>query len=105
MPIVRSDWPAASQTRPYGIRRRGGDCVKPTRNGALAYLIAITVIVLDQLTKHWVLETLHLPFRGTVDVLGPLRLTFVQNEGVSFGLFRGEEAWIRWALAAFSLVV
>jgi len=52
-----------------------------------------------------VLDVFQLPDRGRVQVLGPFHLSFVQNEGVSFGLFRGEAEWIRWALCAFSLAV
>ena len=48
-------------------------------------------MALDQLSKYWVLDVVGLPDIGTADLLGPIRLTFVQNPGVSFGFFRGEE--------------
>ncbi len=76
-----------------------------SRPGWIAYLLAVSVIVLDQATKFWVMEVFGLADRGRAEVAGPFQLTFVQNEGVSFGLFRGEAEWIRWALCAFSLVV
>ncbi|HZZ34164.1 MAG TPA: signal peptidase II [Caulobacteraceae bacterium] len=76
-----------------------------TRAGVFAYLLAVSIIVLDQLSKHWVLDVFRLPERGTVDVAGPFRLTFVPNVGVSFGFFGDGAEWVRWALSAFSLAV
>ena len=40
---------------------------------------------------------------GVVVVPGLLKFSFVQNQGVSFGLFGGGEA--RWLLSVFSIVV
>lgn len=76
-----------------------------TRHGRIAYLLAAAVIVVDQLTKYWVLHSLHLQDRGSIEVLGPLHFSMVWNTGVSFGLFRADMEWMRWALAAFSLGV
>jgi signal peptidase II len=41
----------------------------------------------------------------SIPVFGPLNLSMVWNQGVSFGLFRGEADWVRWVLVAFSLGV
>jgi signal peptidase II len=76
-----------------------------TRLGAAAYGLAALVIVLDQVSKHWILEILQLPYRGTVPVAGPFHLTMVWNRGVSFGLLRADQDLTRWALAAFSVIV
>lgn len=76
----------------------------PSR-AALAYGIGLGVLVVDQLSKLWILHGLKLPDLGSMPVFGPLKLTMVWNQGVSFGLFRGEADWVRWALCAFSLVV
>jgi signal peptidase II len=53
-------------------------------------LVAVAVIVLDQLSKAWILRVLG-PDEGTsIQLLGSwLSLTFVKNNGVAFGLFRG----------------
>ncbi len=73
-----------------------------------AYGLALVVIILDQLTKLWFLEAtgnaqaLGLA-SGVVVVPGLLKFSFVQNQGVSFGLFGGGEA--RWLLSVFSIVV
>ena len=80
--------------------------MRPTsRPGALAYALATVVIVLDQAIKAWILGGLGLAIGAPRPVWGPLRLTLVENPGVSFGLFQSDASWTRWALAAFSLVV
>ena len=76
-----------------------------------AYGFALVVIVLDQLTKAWLLsatgvDDIRLVPEGYlfgVAIPGVLKFTFVQNEGVSFGLFGGGEA--RWLLSVFSVLV
>ncbi len=75
------------------------------RWGWLAYGLAVTVVVADQAAKAWIVGALHRIAGFSLDVWGPLRLTLVQNTGVSFGLFRGDAPWTRWALAGFSLAV
>jgi signal peptidase II len=76
-----------------------------SRSGALAYGLAVGVIVLDQAVKSWIMNGLHLEPGISLAIWGPLRLTLVENRGVSFGLFQSDAPWTRWALAAFSLVV
>lgn len=69
-----------------------------------AYGFAVVVVVLDQLTKLYMLDTLSLREVGQVPVLPPvLNWSYVENTGVSFGLFGGGAA--RWALSVFSVVV
>lgn len=80
----------------------------PVRHqGPMAYALCLAIIVADQLIKQWILYAFRLPLYGPegVQVAGPFHLTMVWNQGVSFGLFRGEAEWVRWALAAFSLGV
>jgi len=78
--------------------------MKITRLGWTAYVIAIVAIVLDQISKTWILAMLG-PTRGASQpVLGPLYLTMVHNYGMSFGLFRGTEL-ARWGLTIFSAAV
>lgn len=76
-----------------------------SRPGAFAYALASVVIVLDQAIKAWILGGLGLAMGAPRPIWGPLRLTLVENPGVSFGLFQSDAAWTRWALAGFSLVV
>lgn len=74
---------------------------KITRLGWTAYVIAIVTIVLDQLSKAWILTNLGTTPGASQPVLGPLYLTLVHNYGMSFGLFRTSEL-ARWLLTIFS---
>jgi signal peptidase II len=97
---------APSPDRPHkGGDERERNPVKSTKLGWSAYGLAALVIALDQAVKHWVLAVLDLPQRATMAVAGPLHLTMVWNQGVSFGLLRAEHDVVRWALVAFSLIV
>lgn len=73
--------------------------------GRLAFGLAAAVLVVDQAVKAWILEGLDLPLRLSVDLIGPLRLTMVWNEGVSFGFLQARHDLARWGLTAFALVV
>ena len=78
--------------------------MKISRLAYAAYAFAIAVIVLDQLTKAWIISGLSLQEVGRIPVLPPiLNFSWVENTGVSFGLFGGGEA--RWGLTIFSIVV
>lgn len=75
------------------------------RTAWAAYGFAAAVIVLDQITKAWMLYGLHIREVGQIRVLDPVfNLTFVLNRGVSFGLLTGGETG-RWLLTVFSIVV
>ncbi len=78
--------------------------MKIPRIAYAAFGFALTVIVLDQLTKAWIMGGLDLREMGHIQVLPPLfNLTWVENRGVSFGLFGDGSA--RWMLSAFSIAV
>ncbi|MDZ4376073.1 MAG: signal peptidase II [Phenylobacterium sp.] len=73
--------------------------------GWRAYAIAAATLILDQLTKYWIVSVLALPVGASVDVFGPLQWTRIWNEGVSFGLFQAQHDLMRWAMVAFSVAV
>lgn len=78
--------------------------MKIPRLAVTAFVFALLVVVFDQLTKAWVLSGLDLREMGRVNILPPiLNFTWVENRGVSFGLFGDGSA--RWMLSAFSLGV
>jgi signal peptidase II len=90
--------------------------MKIPRIAYAAYGFAILVVVIDQLTKAWVLSGLDMLDAGgalldrelwgyrSIAVLGDVfRITFVANDGVSFGLFGGGAG--RWVLSVFSIAV
>ena len=76
-----------------------------SRFGRMALVLATIVIAADQAVKYWILEVLHLGEGQSIPVIGPFRLTGVWNPGVSFGFLQGHHDLVRWALAAFSVVV
>lgn len=65
---------------------------------------AVIAILLDQLSKAYVLFVLDLPRVYEVAVLPPLlRFRMAWNEGVNFGLFSGANA--RWVFVAIAFVI
>jgi signal peptidase II len=79
--------------------------IRVGRLGWTAYAIAAVVIVLDQLSKHWILAVARLPEQASMEVLWPLQFTRIWNEGVSFGLMQANHDIARWALVAFPVIV
>ncbi|MCS6627151.1 signal peptidase II [Roseibacterium beibuensis] len=78
--------------------------MKIPRIALAAYGFALLIILVDQLTKAWVLSGLDLREVRQVPVWPPIfNFTWVENRGVSFGLFGDGSA--RWMLSGFSIVV
>lgn len=73
-----------------------------TRIGLIA---ACVILVLDQISKWWVLEVLNLPALRQVALLPVLSLTMVWNRGVTFGLLSGFGDSGYLILTAISLAV
>lgn len=65
--------------------------------------IAAVLVVLDRISKFWVVERLGLPSLGRIEVMDPwLNLTMAWNEGVNFGLLDLGPSG-RWWLVALAL--
>lgn len=77
--------------------------IKITRLGWIAYAVAVATVAIDQLSKLWVLGVLGDNPGASQPLLGPIYLTLVHNQGMSFGLFRAPE--FRWLLSLFSAVI
>jgi signal peptidase II len=69
------------------------------------YLIALVVLILDQISKYWVLNIIRLPEVGGIDVLPFFRLTFVGNIGVSMGMLQADSDLGRWLLTAAAIAL
>lgn len=69
-------------------------------------LVALLTFLIDQFSKHYVLEMLGLRIFGAMEVFPPY-LTFRMgwNHGVNFGLFADDNPVQRWALVALALAV
>ena len=78
--------------------------MKIPRIAYAAYGFALLVVIIDQLTKAWIISGIDLREVGRVFVWHPIfNFTWVENRGVSFGLFGDGSA--RWFLSLFSIVV
>ena len=75
-----------------------------TRYALLTYALAVLVLVLDQISKAWILYGLHLADLGVVPLLPFFRLSLVWNRGFSFGLLSQVDL-ARWGLSVFSVGV
>jgi signal peptidase II len=72
--------------------------------GASRWLgLALVVILLDQATKHVVMQALN-EFEG-VEILPVLELMRLHNEGVAFSFFDGGPVWQRWVFIALNVAV
>jgi signal peptidase II len=79
--------------------------VEPRQLAPAIYAVALATIVIDQLVKLWIVDVFHLPALGSAPLLGPIHLSMVWNNGISFGLLRLDYPWMRWVLAGFALAV
>ncbi|MAY85211.1 MAG: signal peptidase II [Pseudooceanicola sp.] len=69
-------------------------------------LAALLALILDQVSKYWVVHAMSLATRYHIDVFPPLlRFRYGENRGINFGLLDGNSDAARWALIGFSLVV
>ena len=65
------------------------------------WLAAIVGLILDRLTKLWVVKTMVLS--QSIPLLsGVFHITYVVNKGAAFSLFQGS-VWLRWLSLAVSL--
>ena len=69
----------------------------------LGLLLAAIIVVMDQFTKALVLAFLE-PYQA-VEWAPFLSCVLVFNTGISFGLFAGETALLRWVLIGLALAV
>lgn len=66
---------------------------------------ALLVLAADQASKAWIEHGLDLPALGSVRLLAVLNLTWVENRGITFGLFNGAGGLGPMLLTLMALVV
>ena len=64
-------------------------------------LLAVVVIVLDQLSKAWVLASI--PQNGGFALTDFFNLVFVFNRGAAFSFLSGADGWQRWFFLALAI--
>lgn len=68
----------------------------------LFWIAAIISLVIDQLTKYWIIQNFTLT--ETLPLLaGVFHITYVTNTGAAFSLLAGKVEWLRWLSLLVSL--
>ncbi len=67
------------------------------------YVLAMLVVVLDQLSKQWVSSALQ--YGETVHLLPFLNLTLVHNPGAAFSFLSDAGGWQRWLFGIIGIAV
>ena len=76
-----------------------------TRNRLIGLGIALAIFVVDQLVKWYVSGPLQLQQRGVVDLLPFFDLRWVENYGVSLGMFTATSDTMRWGLVVVTFLI
>ena len=78
------------------------------RNDIMPLCMAFLVVIVDQLTKLWVMSTFAL-YEQLKIIPGIFNLVYVRNTGAAFGFLAGEKSWLRQAffigVAIIALIV
>ncbi len=70
----------------------------------IGWIVAVLSLAIDQISKHWVLGTLHLVEGGEAVSLAPFaELRLVWNHGISYGLLQQGTDLGRWLLVGISV--
>lgn len=67
---------------------------------AHAYLLAIALFIADQISKWVILSILDLRSVGRIELLPFFNFTYVENRGISLGMFQANDDGARWLLVA-----
>lgn len=72
----------------------------------LGLIVAVVAFVLDQLSKLWIVDLMHLADnRAGIEILPFFKLVMVWNYGISFGMFADAGDTRRWGLIAVALAI
>lgn len=80
---------------------------QPQGAGMMKYglIVAMLVLILDQISKWWILKGLDLPALGSVELLPFLNFTMVWNRGISMGLITPDTMTGQILLAGGTVVI
>ena len=67
------------------------------------YVVILVVLVVDHLTKAWTTASFHHPGETMILIPGFFNLTYVQNTGIAFGMFKGQGLLVGLFVAAIAL--
>lgn len=66
------------------------------------YGLAVAVFLFDQLSKWWIIQGIRLQEQVTIPILPVFSLTWVENRGVSMGMFTTDHDAGRWLLVGLT---
>ena len=66
--------------------------MKRLSNGALAAIVIVAVIIVDQALKVWVKT--HFYYGEQLEITSWFRLLFIENNGMAFGMELGNKLWL-----------
>jgi signal peptidase II len=73
------------------------------RNGWHWLPVTVVVVILDQLTKSWIVQ--HFAYEQTMVVLPVLNITLRYNTGAAFSFLADASGWQRWLFTALAVGV
>ncbi|WP_244993594.1 signal peptidase II [Pseudidiomarina sediminum] len=65
--------------------------------------LSLALIVLDQLTKQWVIRVFDL--YESIEIMPYLNFTYVRNFGAAFSFLSDQDGWQRWMFTLLALAV
>lgn len=71
----------------------------------LTAVLAVVVMLLDQLTKWLILEVVMQPAVRVVEITSFFNIVLAYNRGVSFGLFGNDNVWMPYVLSGVAAVI
>lgn len=80
----------------------------PTRSQSFTLfglIVAAVVVVLDQVSKYWILEHVMQPVPHVIEVTSFFNLVLVWNYGVSFGTFASAHEWMPYVLSLLAAAI
>ena len=70
-----------------------------------AFVIAIAIFIVDQIVKWWVIGPMNLKMAKEVEVVSFFSFTWVENRGISFGMFTAGSDTARWILTGITAII
>jgi len=68
----------------------------------LGLIAAAIVLLLDRLSKWWLIHVFEMPLKPEVTITPFFKLVMWWNTGISFGVFRTGSDMVRWLLVALA---
>lgn len=72
-------------------------------SGLVLSIVAIGVL-LDQVSKHWLLSVYDIASAGAFKFIPTIDIVLVWNRGISYGLFQQDSDWGRWGLVVITII-